>query len=51
MALKRMGVQDRSVNRGIRSMAGTILNEHEWDPQLIEVALAHVDKTKRLQPI
>lgn len=25
-------------------MASTILNEHAWDPELIEVALAHVDK-------
>jgi len=25
-------------------MASTILNEHGWDPDLIEVALAHVDK-------
>lgn len=50
MVSKRMGVQDRSVNRGIRFMTSTILNEHEWDPQLIEVALAHVDETKRLQP-
>lgn len=25
-------------------MASTILNEHGWEPELIEVALAHVDK-------
>lgn len=25
-------------------MASTILNEQGWDPELIEVALAHVDK-------
>ena len=25
-------------------MASTTLNEHGWDPELIEVALAHVDK-------
>lgn len=24
-------------------MASTILNEHAWNPELIEVALAHVD--------
>lgn len=29
---------------GIRSMASTILKEHWWDPELIEVALVHVDK-------
>lgn len=28
----------------MRSMASTILNEQGWDPELIEVALAHVDK-------
>jgi len=32
------------VSHGMRSMASTILNEHGWDPELIEVALAHVDK-------
>jgi len=25
-------------------MASTTLNEHGWEPELIEVALAHVDK-------
>ena len=44
MALKRMGFQDRLVSHGMRSMASTILNEHGWDPELIEVALAHIDK-------
>lgn len=44
MALKRMGFQDRLVSHGMRSMASTILNEHGWDLELIEVALAHVDK-------
>ena len=44
MALKRMGFQDRLVSHGMRSMASTILNEQGWDPELIEVALAHVDK-------
>lgn len=44
MALKRMGFKDRLVSHGMRSMASTILNEHAWDPELIEVALAHVDK-------
>ena len=44
MALKRMGFQDRLVSHGMRSMASTILNENGWDPELVEVALAHVDK-------
>lgn len=44
MALKRMGFEGRLVSHGLRSMASTILNEHGWDPELIEVALAHADK-------
>ncbi|MEE4744290.1 integrase domain-containing protein [Pseudomonas alliivorans] len=44
MALKRMGFAGRLVSHGMRSMASTILDEHGWDPELIEVALAHVDK-------
>ena len=44
MALKRMGFGGRLVSHGMRSMASTILNEYGWDPELIEVALAHVDK-------
>lgn len=44
MALKRMGFEGRLVSHGMRSMASTILNERGWDPELIEVALAHVDK-------
>lgn len=44
MALKRMGFEGRLVSHGMRSMASTILNEEGFDPELIEVALAHVDK-------
>ncbi len=44
MALKRMGFEGRLASHGMRSMASTILNEQGWDPELIEVALAHVDK-------
>lgn len=44
MALKRMGFEGRLVSHGMRSMASTILNEHAWDAELIEVALAHADK-------
>lgn len=44
MALKRMGFHGRLVSHGLRSLASTILNEHGWDPELIEVALSHVDK-------
>ena len=44
MALKRMGFEGRLVSHGMRSIASTILNEHGWESELIEVALAHVDK-------
>ena len=50
MALKRTGFQDRLVSHGMRSMASTILNEHGWNPELIEVALAHVDKDEVRSP-
>ena len=43
MALKRMGFEGRLVSHGMRSIASTVLNEHGWNPELIEVALAHVD--------
>jgi len=42
--MKRMDFQDRLFSHGLRSMASTILNVHGWDPELFEVALAHVDK-------
>lgn len=44
MALKRMGFGGRLVSHGLRSIASTTLNEQGFDPELIEVALAHVDK-------
>lgn len=44
MALKRMGFAGRLVSHGMRSIASTTLNEQGFDPELIEVALAHVDK-------
>lgn len=46
MALKRMGFAGRLVSHGMRSIASTVLNEHGFDPELIEVALAHVDKNE-----
>lgn len=46
MAIKRMGFAGRLVSHGMRSMASTILNEKGFDPELIEVALAHVDKNE-----
>lgn len=44
MALKRMGFAGRLVSHGMRSIASTTLNEQGFDSELIEVALAHVDK-------
>ncbi|MGJ8693751.1 MAG: tyrosine-type recombinase/integrase [Thalassotalea sp.] len=41
---KRMPFKNRLVAHGMRSLASTTLNEEQWDAQLIEVALAHVDK-------
>tara|TARA_R100000935_G_C2819210_1_gene158866 strand:- start:114 stop:1361 length:1248 start_codon:yes stop_codon:yes gene_type:complete len=46
MAIKRMGFAGRLVSHGMRSIASTVLNEEGFDPELIEVALAHVDKNE-----
>lgn len=44
MALRRMGFHKKLVAHGLRSLASTILNEQGHDPDIIESALAHVDK-------
>ena len=44
MALKRMGYKGRLVAHGFRALGSTTLNEKGFDPDLIESALAHVDK-------
>ncbi len=46
MALKRMGFEGRLVSHGLRAMASTAMNEHGWDADLIEAALAHVDENE-----
>lgn len=46
MAIKRMGYKQLLVAHGLRSVASTILNEQGFDPDLIEVALAHVDRNE-----
>lgn len=46
MALKRMGFGGRLVAHGLRALASTTLNEHGFDPDVIEAALAHVDKNE-----
>lgn len=44
VALKRMGFHGRLVAHGLRALASTTLNEQGFDPDVIEAALAHVDK-------
>ncbi|GAB7218312.1 integrase domain-containing protein [Vibrio comitans] len=46
MALKRMGFAGRLVSHGLRSLASTTLNEQGFDKDLVEAALAHVDKNQ-----
>jgi integrase len=42
--LRRVGYQNRLVAHGFRALASTTLNEQEFNPDVIEAALAHVDK-------
>lgn len=42
--LRREGYKDRLVAHGLRALASTTLNEQEFNPDVIEAALAHVDK-------
>lgn len=44
MALKRMGYKGKLVAHGLRSLASTVLNEREFNHDVIEAALAHVDR-------
>jgi integrase len=46
MAIKRIGYSGRLVAHGLRSLASTVLNEQGFDPELIEVSLAHIDKNR-----
>lgn len=36
-----------TVAYGLRALASTALNEHGFDPDLIETALAHIDRNAR----
>jgi len=45
-ALARMGFKGRLVAHGLRSIASTTLNEQGFDGDVIEAALAHVDKNE-----
>lgn len=44
MALKRAGFKGRLVAHGMRALASTTLNEQGFDADVIEAALAHIDK-------
>lgn len=46
MALKRMGYGGKLVSHGLRALASTVLNEQAFDADVIEAALAHVDKNE-----
>ncbi len=46
MALKRMGYHKTLVAHGLRALASTTLNEQGFDPDVIESALAHIDKNE-----
>lgn len=43
-ALTRMGFHGRLVSHGLRALASTTLNEKGFNPDVIEAALAHLDK-------
>lgn len=43
-SLKRMGFHGQLVSHGLRALASTTLNEQGFEPDVIEAALAHVDK-------
>ena len=45
-ALVRMGFQGKQTAHGFRSIGSTALNEQEFAPDVIEAALAHVDKNE-----
>lgn len=46
MALKRIGFAGQLVSHGLRALASTTLNEQGFDPDVIEAALAHIDKNE-----
>lgn len=46
VALKRMGFAGELVSHGLRALASTTLNEQGFDSDVIEAALAHIDKNE-----
>lgn len=45
-ALKRIGYGGKLVAHGLRSIASTAMNEANWNVDIIEAALAHIDKNE-----
>lgn len=45
-ALKRIGYGGKLVAHGLRSIASTAMNEAEFNPAVIEAALAHSDRNE-----
>lgn len=45
-AIKRMGYKGKLVAHGLRSIASTYLNEKGYNPELIEVALSHINQDR-----
>jgi len=45
-ALYRMGYHSRATTHGFRALASTTLNEHGWQPDVIERQLAHGERNK-----
>lgn len=46
MALKRLGFKGELVSHGLRALASTTLNEQGFDHDVIESALAHIDRNE-----
>lgn len=43
-ALKRIGYNGKLVTHGLRSIASTAINEANFNPDVIETSLAHIEK-------
>ncbi len=46
MIIRRMGYQSKATAHGFRSLASTVLNEQDFDKDLIEIQLSHVDQNQ-----
>jgi len=44
--LSKIGYKGKLVARGLRSLASTILNEKLFNPDIIEAAMAHMDRNE-----